>query len=93
MNNSCFNCETKNDWYLMSEVEVDGQTVTVCDDCREEMERIDSEADRLTALPSCDYRAMIIDRAQTSRQLVNELRAHDMNGCHGCRSLSLAEVA
>jgi hypothetical protein len=60
--------------------------VTLCEDCCEAQAAVEAEADRLSALPSCDYRLMIIDRSETVQQLVNALRAHDMTPCFACAS-------
>lgn len=45
-----------------------------------------SNCKQLAALPSCDYRLMIIDRSETVQQLVNALRAHDQAQCIACSS-------
>jgi len=92
--NCCFNCNAKDS--IENPVEshlIEGKWLPLCDECYGEELRIESEADRLSALPSCDRRAMIIDRAETTRQLVNELRAHDLSGCPSCLRVALPEVA
>jgi hypothetical protein len=92
-NNCCANCNTHHDWYLLSEYQTPtGETLLLCDECREEEERIERLADQMAALPSCDYRAMIIDREQSTRVLVNALRAHDMSCSCSLRKPITAEL-
>ena len=76
--NSCINCETTtnlNDYWPDDR----DRSVLMCDDCMEEQRRVERLANEMAALPSCDYRAMIIDRAETVQQLVNQLRSHDQS--------------
>jgi hypothetical protein len=84
--NACTNCETTRGYLNTIWINDSAFPVLLCEDCAEEVHRIEAEADRLAALQSsCDRRALLIDRAQTTGELVNLLRAHDME-CVICGS-------
>jgi DNA-directed RNA polymerase subunit M/transcription elongation factor TFIIS len=81
----CSNCEAneRDGFYITEAWGDDGKNVLLCDDCREEQERVEKQADELVKLPSCEARQRIIDEATTTGGLVNALRAHDMH-CPVC---------
>lgn len=83
----CFNCQAKstNGTWLSEYTTETGEEILLCDECREEEARVERKADELAKLPSCDYRAMIVDQAHSSRELANLLEAHDLY-CEACRS-------
>jgi len=62
----------------------------LCNECREEDNRIERLAAELASVPSCESRQRIIERAQSAAEVVNGLRAHDMSGCGLCRALTQA---
>ena len=72
----CTNCGTTDcfDTHM-----IDGAWIALCDDCHAEELRIEAEAERLAVKRGCDWRELIIDRAQSSREVVNKLVAHDQN--------------
>ncbi len=82
---ACQNCKATSDLY---DYWPDDQpkSVLLCNDCCEAQAAVEAEANTLAALPSCDYRAMLIDRAETVQQLVNVLKAHDQAACIACSS-------
>jgi hypothetical protein len=88
MNNTCFNCKTTPALADLNDYWPDDQPkpIRLCDDCMKEQQRVEAEADQLAALPSCDFRQMLIDRAETVGQLVNLLKAHDQAECFSCAS-------
>lgn len=88
MNKTCFNCNTTPALTDLNDYWPDDQpkAVRLCDDCMEEQQRVEAEANQLAALPSCEYRQMIIDCSETVQQLVNALRAHDQQQCFACSS-------
>jgi hypothetical protein len=65
----------------------DGTRPWLCDDCAQEVRRLERAADELASVPSCELRQQILDTLETTAQLVNRLRAHDMSQCAGCASL------
>lgn len=71
---TCTNCDTTDcfDTHM-----VDGAWTPLCDDCYAEELRIEAEAERLAVKRGCDWRELIIDRAQSAREVVNKLTAHD----------------
>ncbi len=74
---ACFNCgSTVN----LTDIWPDDhdKAVVACHDCADEILRLEAEVRELCALPSCAVRDQIIDRVQTTAQLANALRAHDM---------------
>lgn len=64
----------------------DGTKPWLCEDCAEEVRRLEKLADELAAAPSCQERERILDTAETTAELVNRLRAHDMAQCAACAS-------
>jgi hypothetical protein len=92
-NNCCANCQSPDS--ITNPVEthmIEGAWTPLCDECMEERQRIERKADELAALPSCDYRAMIIDREQSAAVLVNALRAHDLSCSCTIRKPIVAEL-
>jgi hypothetical protein len=90
--NKCFNCETTenlNDYWPDDQP----KAVLLCEDCMAEQQRIERLANDLAKLPSCDYRLMLMDKAETVQQLVNVLRAHDMTSCASCVAAQYGEAA
>lgn len=65
----------------------DDRHLLLCDDCAEEEARTEKLADQLAAaeLPSCGIRQQVIESAETTRGLVNAVRAHDQV-CACCAS-------
>jgi hypothetical protein len=59
----------------------------LCEDCAEEVRRLEKLADELTAMPGCEERQAIVARAETTAGLVNRLRAHDRSPCSDCAAL------
>jgi hypothetical protein len=58
----------------------------LCDDCITEQKKVETAADELAVLPSCEARQRIVERPnKTVQQLVNALLAHDL-GCAECAS-------
>ena len=64
----------------------DGAKPLLCEDCAEEVRRLEKLADEWAMLPSCQEREQILDTAETTAGLVNRLRAHDMAQCAACAS-------
>ena len=64
----------------------DGTKPWLCEDCAGEVRRLEKLADELAAAPSCQEREQILDTAETTAELVNRLRAHDMAQCAYCAS-------
>ena len=62
-------------------------TARLCEDCAEEVRRLEKVADELTAMGGCEERQAMVDRAETTGGLVNRLRAHDMSPCNACTAL------
>jgi len=83
---ACYNCNATaaHGTWLSEYMLPDGTEVLACDDCIVERERMEREGNEMAAKPSCEERQRIIDRAQSTAQLVNALRAHDQTGCLGC---------
>jgi hypothetical protein len=69
----------------------DGRKPMLCEDCTSEVRRMEVLADELAAKPSCEARQALIDKAQSTEQLVNVLRGHDQIECFAC--LSTRETA
>lgn len=80
----CANCD-RTDAILFDFSTDDGKQLRMCDDCCAEERGLELLADQLAAAPSCDRRAMIVDLADTTRGLVNQLQAHDLS-CAVCAS-------
>jgi hypothetical protein len=55
--------------------------------------RLEKLAGELAAAPGCQDRQQIVDTAQTTAELVNRLRAHDMAECMGCASARVSVTA
>lgn len=84
--NACTNCETTRGYLNTIWIDDKPFPVLLCEECAEEVRRIEAEADALAALQTtCDRRAMLIDRAESTAELVNLLRAHDTE-CAVCGS-------
>jgi hypothetical protein len=64
----------------------DGTKPLLCEDCAEEVHRLEKLADEWATWPSCQEREQILDTAETTAGLVNRLRAHDMAQCAACGS-------
>jgi hypothetical protein len=87
----CKNCGTCHDRYLLHEyLTVDGQTLTLCDECCAEERRIEALAVALAALPGCEDRQRIVDACHTAPVLVNRLRGHDLAQCAACAATRAA---
>jgi hypothetical protein len=92
MNNNLSNATEKRDFYALSECvncqttkgfldtiqTDDGQTLLVCEECGDAIRQEEAKADELAALPSCDARQQIIDTATSTGNVVNRLKAHDL---------------
>ena len=64
----------------------DGTKPWLCEDCGEEVRRLEKLADELATAPSCRQREQVLDTSETTAELVNRLRAHDMAHCADCAS-------
>jgi len=64
----------------------DGGKPMLCEDCAGEVRRLEKLADELAAAPSCQQRQQILDTVETTTELVNRLRAHDLVPCAACAS-------
>ena len=71
----------------------DGRKPLLCDDCAGEVRRLEKLADELAALPSCDLRQQIIDTAESTGELVNRLRGHDLAQCAACACCASGKAA
>jgi hypothetical protein len=71
----------------------DGRKPLLCEDCAEEVRRLEKLADRLAVLPGCEARERIIDTCQTTEELVNRLQAHDMAQCAACALCASGKAA
>jgi hypothetical protein len=81
----CENCQTTSGC-IETVFTDDGRKPLLCEDCADELRRVERLADELAAKPSCEFRQAIIDRAETTEGLVNALRAHDLVQCIACAS-------
>jgi hypothetical protein len=70
----------------------EGTKPLLCEDCAEEVRRLERLADELASAPCCEQRQQILDTAETTAELVNRLRAHDMAQCGAC-ALARASAA
>ena len=70
----------------------DGGKPLLCEDCAGEVRRLEKLADELAAAPSCPQRQQIQDTVETTTELVNRLRAHDMVPCVACASARTGAV-
>jgi hypothetical protein len=61
----------------------DGRKPMLCEDCRDEVRRLEAKADFLAAKPGCEERQGIIEKAETTEWLVNTLECHDIT-CRQC---------
>jgi hypothetical protein len=52
--------------------------------------RLEKLADELAAQLGCQDRQQILDTAETTAELANRLRAHDMAECMGCASARMS---
>ena len=71
----------------------DGRKPRLCEDCAAEVRRLEKLADELAALPSCDVRQRIIDTAESTGELVNRLRGHDLTPCAACTHCASRKAA
>ena len=81
----CQNCGTT-DGYLDRIWTDDGTKPLLCEDCAEEVRRLEKLADELASAPCCEQRQQILDTAETTAELGNRLRGHDMAQCAACAS-------
>lgn len=81
---SCGNCGETG--FLVEIWTDDGRRLLLCDDCAAEERRVETLADQLAAMPSCETRRQLIEDANTTAGLVNALRAHDLSRCVYCYS-------
>jgi hypothetical protein len=88
---SCENCGTRQGCIETIWTD-DGTKPSLCEDCAEEVQRLEKLAHELAVLPSCPQRQQILDHTDTTEVLVNRLRAHDMAQCADCATL-LARAA
>jgi hypothetical protein len=82
---ACQNCGTTGG-YIEEIWTDDGGKPLLCEDCAGEVRRLEKLADELAAAPSCPQRQQILDTVETTTELVNRLRAHDMLPCVACAS-------
>jgi putative hemolysin len=82
---ACQNCGTTGG-YIEEIWTDDGGKPLLCEDCAGEVRRLEKLADELAAAPSCQQRQQILDTVETTTELVNRLRAHDMMQCVACAS-------
>ena len=82
---ACQNCGTTGG-YIEEIWTDDGGKPLLCEDCAGEVRRLEKLADELAAAPSCQQRQQILDTVETTTELVNRLRAHDMVPCVACAS-------
>jgi hypothetical protein len=90
--NACQNCGVTHG-YLAEVWTDDGTKPLLCDDCAQEVRRLEKLADELAAASGCQDRQQILDTAETTAELVNRLRAHDMADCMGCASARVSVAA
>jgi len=64
----------------------DGTKPWLCEDCAEEVHRLEKLADELATASSCQEREEILNTSETTAELVNRLRAHDLAQCADCAS-------
>jgi protein-arginine kinase activator protein McsA len=90
--NVCENCGTSRG-HIEQIWTDDGTKPLLCEDCAEEVRRIEQLADELAKAPSCPERQQILDTAETTAGLMNRLQAHDIAQCAACgASLSSAAL-
>jgi len=77
----CENCGTTGSFDSI--LTDDGEQLLLCDDCIDEQRRLEAQACELAAKPGCELRGRIVQHAASVGQLVNGLRAHDMQ-CAAC---------
>ena len=82
---ACHHCGTTGG-YIEEIWTDDGGKPLLCEDCAGEVRRLEKLADELAAAPSCQQRQQILDTVETTTELVNRLRAHDMTPCIACAS-------
>jgi hypothetical protein len=61
----------------------DGRKPMLCEDCRDEVRRVEAKAEALLAKPGCEDRERLVETADTTESLVNRLEHHDMT-CPTC---------
>ena len=83
---ACHHCGTTRG-YIEEIWTDDGGKPLLCEDCAGAVRRLEKLADDLAAAPSCPQREQILDTAETTAVLVNQLRAHDLAHCAACASL------
>jgi hypothetical protein len=83
--NVCQNCGATHG-YIEEIWTDDGRKPLLCEDCAEEVRRMEKRADELAAALGCPERQQILDTVDTTVGLVNRLRAHDMAQCAACAS-------
>ena len=88
---ACQNCGTIGG-YIDEIWTDDGGKPLLCEDCAGEVRRLEKLADELAAAPSCPQRQQIQDTVETTTELVNRLRAHDMVPCVACASARTGAV-
>lgn len=79
----CENCGTSGG-HIVEIWTDDGTRAWLCEDCAEEVRRLERVAEELAAMAGCEVRDGIVERAETTAGLVNCLRAHDMAECSVC---------
>lgn len=83
---ACENCGTTGG-YIVEIWTDDGTRPLLCEDCAEEVRRLEQLADALAMIPGCEERHRIVERAETTAGLVNRLRGHDLLPCGACAEL------
>jgi hypothetical protein len=64
----------------------EGERPLLCTDCAGELRRMEALADALCAQLGCEERERIMDACETTAELVNRLRAHELAQCAACAS-------
>lgn len=82
----CANCG-RTDQILSDVITCDGRSELLCDECVEEDRKLEAEAIALvdTGL-LCEEREQLIEKAQSTTELVNRVKYHDMT-CAACSSV------
>ena len=87
----CQNCGVTGGY--IERIWTDEGTKLLCEDCAEEVRRLERLADELASAPCCEQRQQILDTAETTAELVNRLRGHDMAQCAACASARASAAA
>ena len=83
--NACENCGTTHG--SIEEVWTDdGRKPLLCEECAEEVRHLEAQANALAAQAGCAEREAVANSCESTEQLVNTLRAHDMAQCAACAS-------